>query len=679
MPGTQNCRLAFKPDCLFSGQLIKRNQAISFRLNGREIKAFRGDTILSALMAAGIESAGKLNNEPIALDIGLGLAVFPSGEPQTALTALPLERTKAIDGMELVTPANGFISAITQKYRLTRFAARLAGNSRGSLNYRLAGHVPLGKAWISLAPEKRQIVDLVVVGGGVAGMSAALKAAQQGLRVALIEQRAVLGGDTQFFGSIQGEKRSEDFVGELKRGIDQKGGVMVFTSAVALSLSHEQVRVHQVEEKNGRAVTSLIDFETTMTILATGAFERLPIFPGNRLPGVTGAKTAFHLAAQYGVWRGQEAVFCTVSSAATRVALLAGDLGIQITKLADGRTNPKSRFFEFAKAYGISLATGTQVTGVKINAGRGLSVQMGLSQNGSNRTLDKIETGRLVVCGGWQPDLTLWRMAAGEIIWNSATQQFAGHGTLKNIKLAGACAGATGMSQCAQSGIGAFLELSGQGRNQGMTAEPQFLEHESQDGALPVSVPVKELANAYLDTGFSFAKARQKPDPRFFERLMPGQKDKPAGAGLVEDGLSLNDIAAKVALQEIDPELAKVIARERCSLCATLEKTSAGQSVFAEQADPDAVPAYLVGRFGARAKIVSLVSREIDNFEIGALIYPDTKQAGADKAIGVVFAVENKISGQGKALLDISQLIDAHHAIMRNDTHTIKVTIRPRS
>ncbi len=682
-PRAQNCRFAFKPDCLFSGQLIKRNHKISFRLNAREIKAFRGDTILSALLAAGIASAGQFHDQPIALDPGLCLAVFPVGKAQTPLTALPLERTKAVDGMELVTPANGLISAIGQKYRLGRFAGMLAGNSRHSLNYRLAKHISPLKAWISLKAGEKQSVDLVVVGGGVAGMSAALKAAQKGLRVALIEQRAVLGGDAPFFGSIQGEKRSEDFVSELKADIDQKGGVLVFTSAVALSLAPGKVRVHQVDEKNGFAVTRLIDFATRMTIIAAGSFERLPIFSGNRLPGVCGSRTAFFLAAHYGVWRGQTAAFCTVSSAATRVALLAADLGINITKLADGRANPKSRFFEFAKAYGVLLATGTQVIGAKINADRSLGVQMGLSQNGSNRMLDRIETERLVVCGGWQPNLTLWHMAQGEMKWNSASQQFAGSGTLKNVKLAGACAGVTGMSQCAQSGISAFLELSGQACDPDTTNDHQFLEHESQDGALPVSEPDPDLNtayldNAYLDTGFSFAKARQKPKPGFWDALMPSRKDRPAGFDLPEEDLSLNDIAAKVALKEIDAELAEVIAEERCGLASTLAQKTPHSlpSDFAEKNDPGAVPPYLYGRFGAKAKIVGLVSSEIDNFEVGALIYPNTTKAGPDKAIGVIIAVANEVSGQGKALLDPTQLIDPDHAIVRNDTHAIKAMVR---
>ncbi len=682
MPGAQDFRFDFKPDCLFSGQLIKRQEPICFRLNARKIKAFKGDTILSALLAAGIDSAGKLNDEHIALDPGLFLTVFPAGKAQSPLLALPIERTKVINGMELATPANGFVGSIAQKYPLAGFAARLMGKSRHSLNYNLAERMEPGGAWISLGASERQSVDLVVVGGGVAGMSAAARAAEQGLRVALIEQRAVLGGDAQFFGSTQGEMRSEDFVKELKERIEQKG-VLVFTDSVALALSPGKVRVHQVEEKNGLAATRLMDFESAMTIIAAGSFERLPIFSGNRLPGVTGSKTAFHLAANYGVWRGQSAAFCTVSSAATRVALLAADMGIKITKLADGRTDPKSRFFEFAKAYAISLTTGMQVNHVDINKQRDLSVTLSSNQDGSNRQLDTIEAARLVVCGGWQPDLTLWHMAGGAMKWDSTAGQLRDSGTLRNVKLAGACAGAMGMSQCAISGVAAFLDLVGQTHDLEITDNQQFLEHESQDGALPVSRPEAERANCYLDSGISLAIARKNPKPGFLPGLVPGSKEKSSISDLSEEALSLNDVTAKVALKEIDTQAAEVMAQERCGLASALdlEMLRDGQSVFSGEKDLPASPPYpspppyLYGRFGAHGKIVELASSEIDNFEVGSLIYPDTKKAGPGEAIGAIFAASNGVSGRGMALINLSQLADPHHAIVRNDTHAIKAVI----
>ena len=53
------------------------------------------------------------------------------------------------------------------------------------------------RAWLDVAeaPERHDGYDLVVVGGGYAGMAAAIAAARQSLRVALIQDRFVLGGN----------------------------------------------------------------------------------------------------------------------------------------------------------------------------------------------------------------------------------------------------------------------------------------------------------------------------------------------------------------------------------------------------------------------------------------------------------------------------------------------------
>ena len=47
----------------------------------------------------------------------------------------------------------------------------------------------------SLLPEKTASFDLVVVGGGIAGCAASIAAAEQGLKVALVHDRPVLGGN----------------------------------------------------------------------------------------------------------------------------------------------------------------------------------------------------------------------------------------------------------------------------------------------------------------------------------------------------------------------------------------------------------------------------------------------------------------------------------------------------
>jgi len=666
---------------------------------------------LSALLAAGVDVAGQLHDEPVALEPSLSLSVFGAATSQNPGFALPIERTRAVDGMELVTPAQGPFSSWTQKSRLAALAQALSGRARHSLGYRLNAGMALPKFCANMIANERQSVDLVVVGGGVAGMSAALKGAERGWRVALIEQRPVLGGDAQFFGPREGEQRPKDFVGDLETRINQLGGVTLFVDTVALSISQGAVRAHQVREHGDGVSTRLIEFETTRIIIAAGTLERLPVFAGNRLPGVVGSRTAFHLAASYGVWRGDSAAFCTASSAATRVALLAADLGVSITKLADSRVDPKSRFFEFAKAYGVSLVTGTRVEHAQISKGGGLSVKLGLSGDVCGPDMDSINVERLVVCGGWQPDLSLWHLAGGQTKWDNTHMQLRASGRLENIKLAGSAAGATGMSQCALSGAAAFFDLIGQAHDLDTKAGNDWPMYESGDGALPVSgaysvlisskprLPKSlfrrvfetgkrshlsskrtetspERANCYLDSAISFAMPAVKPKSGLLSNLVPGRRSRNGVFDASERALSLNDVVAKIALKEIDPDFAGTIAQERCCLGSKLSWQEDGkQSIFEWEDDVNGVPPYLVGRFGRHAKTVVVTATGLDMFEVGCLIYPDTKQAAPGQAIGAIFGVADGVSGQALALLDLSRLANSRQAIVRNDTHTIKVTL----
>ncbi|WP_152658646.1 hypothetical protein [Devosia chinhatensis] len=47
----------------------------------------------------------------------------------------------------------------------------------------------------------------------------------------------------------------------------------------------------------------------------------------------------------------------------------------------------------------------------------------------------------LIVCGGWQPDLSLWHMAGGSSLWQSLRQRLEPVGNIDGIALAGSAAG----------------------------------------------------------------------------------------------------------------------------------------------------------------------------------------------------------------------------------------------
>jgi sarcosine oxidase subunit alpha len=452
----------------------------------------------------------------------------------------------------------------------------------------------------------------------------------------------------------------------------------IFTNTVAITLNTQGVNAHQVSIVNEKVKSRNFHLSTSRVILATGMLERLPVFPGNRTPGVVSARTAFQLASKYGVWRGKSAAFCTSSSPATQVALLAADMGVDIKKLADSRTNPKSRFFEFAKAYGISLATGSQVVCVNSLNKRKLSAQFALSDEPSRFTGDALEIDRLVVCGGWQPNLMLWHCAGGATHWVADQQQLQAlepqnSGNSQNIQLAGSVKGAMSMTECMTSGEYAVNKLAG---TKILPVKFTLESFESADGQLPGATSLQHQANCYLDMGYSLNKPLTKIKPSIWRQFIPAFGETKHHHTNISNGFSLNDVVAKVILGEIPPEYAGIFAQERCGISRNLETARPVQNW---EDIPDitegVIPAYLIGRFGKNAKTYELKIPDDINLELGSLIYPNREGHLPDNAIGAVISVVTSGTKQALAYLDMSQITDTAHVVIRYGTQAIKIRV----
>ena len=133
--------------------------------------------------------------------------------------------------------------------------------------------------------------DVVVVGGGPAGISAALSAAEAGAQVLLFDENPALGGHLRFTVPVEpslSTSRSEDpdksgqaskNLPELLEGIDQQPNVTVFTDTSILGW-------YQDNWLCGVKGTRLFKIRTKSVVVATGAYETPLIFDNNDLPGV---------------------------------------------------------------------------------------------------------------------------------------------------------------------------------------------------------------------------------------------------------------------------------------------------------------------------------------------------------------------------------------------------------
>ncbi|MGD8391287.1 MAG: FAD-dependent oxidoreductase, partial [Desulfobacterales bacterium] len=181
--------------------------------------------------------------------------------------------------------------------------------------------------------------DVCVIGGGPAGMSAALAAAENGLRVILLETRPWLGGffdyrTTQNDAGISLAQNAR----QMAQQLEQKSNVRVFKQAAVVGVyNNNLVTAFQKGRESDYFDERYIEIRATSVVVATGCIERPLLFENNERPGVMQIGCAHRLAHTYGLLPGKQAVFSIGHDLGLEAALDLCDLGLDVICVADIR------------------------------------------------------------------------------------------------------------------------------------------------------------------------------------------------------------------------------------------------------------------------------------------------------------------------------------------------------
>jgi len=179
-------------------------------------------------------------------------------------------------------------------------------------------------------------VECFVIGGGPAGLSAAIELGKAGVRTLVVDDKHRLGGKLvlqthKFFGSIEAcyaGTRGIDIATKLEQQIRQFENVQVWLNTIALAVFSDR-RVGVLRQ--GRYVV----VQPHVLLVATGAREKSLVFKGNTLPGVYGAG-AFQTLVNRDLVRPTERLFIVGGG---NVGLIAGyhalQAGIQVVGLCE--------------------------------------------------------------------------------------------------------------------------------------------------------------------------------------------------------------------------------------------------------------------------------------------------------------------------------------------------------
>ncbi len=424
------------------GRLIDRTQPKSFTFNGRPMRGFGGDTLASAMLGAGQVLAGRSfkyhrprgivssgAEEPNAL---INLGDKKTFEPNARATT-----TELFDGLKAETQNHwpslefdvGAVNAKLSRFLPAGFYYKMFLWPRAFWKH-VYEPIIRQSAGLGKAPRHRDAdhyehfnvtTDVLIVGGGVAGLTAARAAARKGAEVLLFEQTSAWGGRAVVDGAeIDGVPVADwvdAIVAELAAMPNVKMRLRTMGAGVydhGYALGYERIGDHAPDDSRPRH--RLWRIRARRIVTACGAIERPLSFAGNDLPGVMLAAAVRDYVVNFAVAPGKRTVVVTNNDDGYRTALALHDAGLEVPVVLDARAEATGSLAEAARAVGIRVAPGRGIAKVS-GKGRVETVHV-CDQLGDGAAVEMIAADCVAMSGGWSPIVHLWSHCGGKLNWD---------------------------------------------------------------------------------------------------------------------------------------------------------------------------------------------------------------------------------------------------------------------
>ena len=423
---------------------------INFSFDGKAYQAREGDTLAAALLRNGIGLVGRSFKyhrprgimtagveEPNALvSVGVGGRTEPNtratdifvyeglvAKSQNRWPSLSFD-FGAILGLAAPVLSAGF-------YYKTFFGSAKRWMFYERFIRKAAG---LGDAPTETDPDRfsqrAAFCDVLVVGAGPAGLSAALEAAEAGKRVILVEQDNILGA------SLIRDRQELDlaWVEKTSTQICAAGGRILTRTTASGYWEHDLVTLTQRITEPGQIPSQgvaqrLWHVRAGKVILATGSIERPMAFAHNDRPGVMLSQAVRTYVLRFGVVPGKRVVIATNNDDAYRTAHALKDAGAQVVAILDARPAPAGADSGFP-VHNNSVPFSTK-------GARHFLKSVTALVNGKAQSWD---ADLLAVSGGFTPVVHLHMQAGGTLDWNEAAQAFVPATSRQNVTTIGGAA-----------------------------------------------------------------------------------------------------------------------------------------------------------------------------------------------------------------------------------------------
>jgi len=437
------------------GLLLNRTKKIAFSFENKTYHGFAGDNIASALAA----NDQWLLSRSFKYHRPRGLLTM-AGQDANTLVHLPSDPNVLADRENI----REGLKVMAQNY-----SGKLE-KDRGAWIERFAKFLPVGfyykaffkprGAWEKWAPiirkkaglgvidpdfqpeyydKQYKFYDVVVVGGGPAGMAAALQAAQSGAEVLLVDENPVLGGSLNYARIDAQGVQARITQKKMVADIEAHNTIDVMVNAICNGWFAD----NWLPIVKGRR---LYKIRAKETIMCVGSLEQQAVFHNNDLPGIMMSSAAQRLIHLYGVRPGKAAVILTGNTDGYGVALDLLDAGIDVKAIIELRDEPQHNdMIKEVIARGIIVKPGHAVYEARKSKNKphlaAVEIRKIMEDGICAGSGEIIECDLLCMAIGYTPTYQLICQAGGQLSYDDVTAMFTLTNMPKSYQIAGSVNG----------------------------------------------------------------------------------------------------------------------------------------------------------------------------------------------------------------------------------------------
>lgn len=515
------------------GGTIDRARPLNFSFNGHHMQGYAGDTLASALIANGVQIVGRSfkYHRPRGIMAAGSEEANALVQLETGARTLANQQATRIELYEglSATSINCWPSPEFDLMSVNSWFHRImpAGFYYKTFMWPASGwkyyeHIIRRIAGLGVSPSEPDPdqydhmyvhCDVLVVGGGTAGLSSALAAGRSGARVILVDENTNFGGQLLNEQYLINNKPASNWIDATLNELSKMDDVTILKRTTAFGYyDHNyagllETRTDILTNGGDKSRQRLWHIRTKQTILATGALERPLVFSDNDRPGVMLASAARTYIQRYGVKPGNEAIIFTNNDDAYRTALALHEAGVKVNAVIDTRKVPDGDLPNKVIAAGIEIIDNATLTGV--SGGRGVKsvevMTLNVAADGVTGAARTITCDLVASSGGWNPVIHLHSHSGGKAKFDQERGIFIASETQQASECIGAANGNFLLAECLNEGFraghNAATKVGFKKTTRRKVPKAEIIEERPHRliWALPTTTPIGERGKHFLD------------------------------------------------------------------------------------------------------------------------------------------------------------------------------------